>query len=632
TITTKAAEIIVTATRHATQQEKSPGISSVVNRQEIEDLSAQHPSDIMPYVPGLSVEAGTGSGLPFKKNIAINGMPNYYNVVMVDGMRLLSSHIQTGVNIDLIPANSIQRIEIIKDASSALYGSDALGGVINMITRAGTAKPEAIITGGAASNNTFHGEVQSRGMTGSGGIYSVYAGYEQSDGMDILLPAHRIGHMGYTRLSLINRFDVPITPRLDLTGYLHFHTNEAEFSDGYSTVSETTLVAPDSSTSKWVQVKSEYDMQTAQLFLPGVNLTYQFNKNFKANFKAYYERWKAEISSEHDEIASPLLSADYFGLDNNVITGGMEYLWHNYCRSGVPDTNSQKMISGFVQDQFVLKDTLLTILAALRLDYISNAKNGAENCGPVVSPKLSLLYRPMEKLSLRTTAGRGFKAPTIQELYEYRFHRSYYRVGNPELKPEYSTNIAAGADYRPLKPLSLCVNGYANLLSDMIVVVENGTINGIPKYDRMNLESGSIAGVEGHLDIQLLAYQLELGGGLVVQSSEDDSLRIPYLPSKSLFCRIRGNQKLGAVLKFSEFIGFSMALDREYWNYSNNSVNPLADLHNLQAGASLELDNKLKLYAKGSNLLGEEQEMYEDVLLQTSSDKLFEAGVVFRIK
>jgi outer membrane cobalamin receptor len=160
--------LIVSATRQESILGNSPSISYVVGREDVDVVDAQQVSDALQYVTGVNIEGGTGSGGANKRNIAINGMPSYYNVVMLNGMRLRSSHIQTGTDVNQIPAGAVERIEIIKDASSALYGSDALGGVVNIVTPRGGAKPTATIGGSFGSNNSWKGEVSSTGTSASG--------------------------------------------------------------------------------------------------------------------------------------------------------------------------------------------------------------------------------------------------------------------------------------------------------------------------------------------------------------------------------------------------------------------------------------------------------------------------------
>jgi len=81
--TAELEKVIVTATRRETQLKNAPAIGAVVGRGEIEEIKASQVSDALKYVPGLSVESGTGSGGPSKRNVSINGMPNYYNLAQV---------------------------------------------------------------------------------------------------------------------------------------------------------------------------------------------------------------------------------------------------------------------------------------------------------------------------------------------------------------------------------------------------------------------------------------------------------------------------------------------------------------------------------------------------------------------
>ena len=122
--------IVVTASRRITLLKDTPDMTLVTPASEIRAIGAQSVSDVLEYMPGVSTEGGTGSGQPFKKTVSINGMPAVYSIVMVDGARLLSSHFHTGANVNMVPPENIERIEVLKGAASAQYGTDGLGGVV----------------------------------------------------------------------------------------------------------------------------------------------------------------------------------------------------------------------------------------------------------------------------------------------------------------------------------------------------------------------------------------------------------------------------------------------------------------------------------------------------------------------
>lgn len=628
---------IVCAQLKKTELRRTPAICDVIGKEEMTSVSATDVSDALKYVPGMNIEQGTGSGVPFKKNVTINGMPNYYNLIMVDGMRLLCSHSQTGANIDMIPAAAVERVEIIKDASSALYGSDALGGVINIVTKKGTPKGEVDASVNYGSFKTWGAEAASRGTVAGGTTaYSLYAGYERSDGPDIILPAHRVGRFDYRKASFVNRFDITPSEKVGITAYCDFITDDAEFGDAKLTTEDTALIGDDGSSSTWYQVETEYDMLTAWLFTPGIDAHVDITDAFSVDLTAYYSQWVGEISSEDQEIASPRLLLTYSGFTNDVMehefTLGTEYLWNNYFRSGMPAQYDQHTGSGFLQYHGSFLSDRLSVLAAVRADYVRNPFEDVSNTGPVFSPKLSLLVRPVAPLSLRATFSRGFKAPSVMELYEDRFHRSYYRLGNPDLEPEYATNIAGGITYVPLPFLEVSCNGYTNLIDDMIVVIrEDEDRAGRPVYKRHNLQEGRISGVEGKARLNWRWISLILGAAKVVQSS-DGSLDIPYFPGTNFFSRLTFDYGVFNVVGAKAFIGYSNQLERQYWGFSSDLITKLEDLHELEAGITLKAGGFVELAFRAANLLGREHETYEDVLMKIVGEPRFDWRLNFTLR
>ena len=624
---------IVCASLRETALMKTPAICDVIGEKEISAVSAVRVSDVLKYIPGMNVEQGTGSGGPSKKNVTINGMPNYYNLILVDGMRLLSSHTQTGVDIDMIPASAIERIEIIKDASSSLYGSDALGGVVNIVTKKGDRNAEVDASINCGSYKTWGAEAAGRGTPGNGiTAYSLYAGYQRSDGPDIIAPAHRKGHLDYRKASFINRFDITPNDRFGIIARLNFITDDAEFADARLTTADTVLFAPDGSETTWHQVESEYDMLTAWLFTPGIDVECNITDHLNLQLTSYYSQWMGEISTEEQEIASPRLLLNYNGLKNHEFTLGSEYLWNDYFREGMPGKFDQHTGSGFLQYSGCFFEEILSILASVRADYVRNPFKDAANTGPVVSPKLSLLVKPLSPISLRATASRGFKAPTVMELYEDRFHRSYYRLGNPKLKPEYSTNIAAGVNYLPMPFLEVSCNGYTNIINDMIIVIrEDDDRSGRPVYKRRNLQKGTISGVEGKLAVNWQWINFILGGAKVTQSS-DDSLDIPYFPGINFFFRLSLDYDFYDYFGGAVYIGYSNQLGRQYWSFNSDEKTTLEDLHDLEAGATLRAGGFVQLVFRAANLLGREHETYEDVLMKIVGAPRFELRLNFNLK
>ena len=149
-------EVVVISSRNRKLLEKTPEVMQVITSKDIEQLNVNSTGEILEYLTGVSIESGTGSGYPKRSIVSLDGFPANYTLVMVDGIRLLTEHIHTGQNIDIIPPENIERIEIIKGAASAQYGSDAMGGIVNIITKKASDHTESNISLSGGSYETFN--------------------------------------------------------------------------------------------------------------------------------------------------------------------------------------------------------------------------------------------------------------------------------------------------------------------------------------------------------------------------------------------------------------------------------------------------------------------------------------------
>lgn len=172
----KCEEVVVTATRRPTLLKDVPEIAMTVSRNEIEITSPRDAGEAVRFLPGASVEAGTQGGLPTKENISIDGLPAQYNIILLDGTRVLSSHFHTGADINVIPPENIERIELVKGAASSQYGSDGIGGVLNIITKKGIDNAGLQFTAYHGSQNTSHFSLFSGGKISRTVLNNVFVG------------------------------------------------------------------------------------------------------------------------------------------------------------------------------------------------------------------------------------------------------------------------------------------------------------------------------------------------------------------------------------------------------------------------------------------------------------------------
>ena len=179
----KAAEVTVTAGRIEQQLLDVPMSVSVLTQEEIRNSSARNIGELLADVPGVEV---TGDGSQGLKRVQIRGEDAFRSLILIDGQRVSEHKSMSGPAL-LIDPSSVERIEVIKGPASVLYGSDAIGGVINIITKKGGKKPfEAEASVGW--NGAGHGWEESISLGGDykGLKYRLNAGY-QSHG-DIKTP------------------------------------------------------------------------------------------------------------------------------------------------------------------------------------------------------------------------------------------------------------------------------------------------------------------------------------------------------------------------------------------------------------------------------------------------------------
>lgn len=463
-------EVVITATRIQKLLKKTPEVMHVITSKDIEQLNVSSTGEILEYLTGVNIESGTGSGYPQRSIVSLDGFPANYTLVMIDGIRMLTEHIHTGQNIDFIPPENIERIEVVKGAASAQYGSDAMGGIVNIITKKASDTTESSICFTGGSYETYNTSITVRTPVNKNVSISTFSNYEQSAGIPLLAPVHRIGNMGYTKFSSMNNLNWDINKNSSLNSNIYYTQNSMEFRD-----------------------EDVY----GRMFLSSMDYKYLVNDKILISGRLKYSHWDAQQSGEDNDLLNPEIFIRWNLLKNHTITAGTEFRHNKFSRTAVLE-RSQNTIGVFLQDELDLDN--FSFLFALRFDQ-------AENITPVLTPKIAAMYRVNDNLRIRGSFGRGFHAPTVQELYEegYGHGGRAYRFGNPELEPEYSLTSTFSIEYSPIRNLQLLLHGYYNTITNMITPVYSGiweenpdTTLLIDKWVRTNIHQAEIYMVLKH--------------------------------------------------------------------------------------------------------------------------------------
>lgn len=417
-------EIVVSASRQAEPLAKVRGDVSVINREELQRAGADSVAQILSRHHGI--QAAASGGPQSQTSVYLRGANAQHTLVLIDGVRMNSS-IQGGFNWPALDPAIIERIEIVRGAASSLYGSDALGGVINIITRRdGKDRPlEAWMNVGLGSQSTFK---SSAGVSGAqeGWDYNLSTSLSDSDGFSATNAdsfSHHPDSDGYSQHGFSGSVGRTWRDghRIGFTAYNNYLNADEDgglFADpaysvtrqqGYTVSSTDTVNNSWTSTLRFGLTKESLDNRT-------------WNSNYSSLQRSYL--WQNDLTLKPGQQISTVLER----LEERAV--------HSYGYSqDKRDTNSVGLIyRGDFGPQHVQ--------ANLRNDNITGYDDQASG-----GVSYDLDFTP--NWSAGVSANTGFRAPTFSDLYYPR--EQYYWdglpsgsfQGNPDLKPERSRNLEA---------------------------------------------------------------------------------------------------------------------------------------------------------------------------------------------
>jgi len=499
--TTRLKDIVVTGTRTPHALKDVPVETVLINREDIEKTNAQNAMDILKNIPGIDTSVHDDVFGTYTWRAKMRGL-NFdagYGLILIDGQRAMGCGQsggmgEYGTGLNQIPVDMIERIEIVKGPSSALYGSDAMAGVINIITK----KTPKKATGSAGTSYGWY-KVKDKGETKpsddghSRNISKTYVSYGDriSDGLGYLLHYNhdsaediRDDPIKSYRHSFMGKLDADLSDSVDL--YLKCELSDYEKMDSRQEDSN--------------RIAAGIDFRPTDddfISFKGYTYTWDFTHGYRGNTHGYKY---GDVGYNQAEIQYTRYLSDWnaLTLGGEVQTQGIDYVIHNYDKStgnetGMVTVNEDvKTSSLYVQDEITLFEDF-TIVAGLRYDDHSTF-------GSEVNPKLSLMYKLFEDTTFRASGGRAFKSPTLRQLYydiPYR-HGDYYCKSNPDLKPETAVGYSASVEQWLFNQQVMFNLGYFRTdVKDMVIREDTGTTyDSLELKEYKNVEEAWTQGVE----------------------------------------------------------------------------------------------------------------------------------------
>ena len=452
-----------TATRMRSHASEVSSSVTVVPGAALEDLLIPDIGGAMQEVPGVFIRSYGALG--DVRTPSIRGSSAGQVLVLMDGQRVNSA--QSGeVDLTTLPTEGIDRIEIVRGGASALYGADAVGGVINVITR-NRGGSEGMTGGVRVLSGSFGTrEAEVKGDYTSGSTFSAFSyRYLKSDGDFPYHPAPEStanrANADFSSHAFFGKERWSIDERRALTMTGQYFSNRA---GDPGTLTFPNLQARKQNRNALVGLAYDEDHE-------GVVRTIHVQAYYN-NLLFNYEDPLAYIPilnySHNISAGGELQGGMRFG-EWNSLTAGYAYRWDHFSGNSLQGEYRRSLNSAYLVDEIAVQPSFLpglhriAVVPAVRWDRFSDF-------GEQFSPKIGLVMNAGQDwlLSVKANYGRSFRAPTFNDLY---WPRDAYTAGNPDLQPERATDFDAGAtlEIPVLAGIGASFTWFGNTVTDLIL-------------------------------------------------------------------------------------------------------------------------------------------------------------------
>ena len=482
----KLATIVVTPTRAPEPLSQTLGDNSVISRETLETLPNGTLSEALSRAH--SIESVNLGGPQTVSTINIRGTNSNQSLILIDGVRV--NNATNGLPpLNAIPLNSIERIEIVRGTSSSLYGADAIGGVVNIITRSETDRPFSAYAN--AGIGTYASTQYDAGFSGAkdGWSYSLFGGYGQSGGFNATTASNYYQNPdsdSYYRSNLGGSLGYTWKPGQTLS----FQTYQSKVNGSYDmgapffgdrgiqTLSNNILTSRNVISSFWTStLRASLSTDTYKT----VNVDASQNFYNTPDGKQFFKTNQSQYVWQNDLTFSPtqIVSLAFERLDQQV-------------DGSLVDNISPGVVNYQQTSRFT--NSLLAIYRGTwgpQSVQASVRNDDSSQFGNVTTGSLSygLALTPRWKASIG--ANTGFRAPNFNELY-WPVTPSF--LGNPTLRPERSQNIEAGLKYTT-DNTQLGLTLYRNNIDNLILNEPTIPGNVFSAYTPMNIDQALITGI-----------------------------------------------------------------------------------------------------------------------------------------
>ena len=555
-------EVVITATKTLRNLKEVPARISLINSNTIEATPFLQLDDILRFIPGVNVNRSSGiySQRPMVTLRGLSGDEQSRTLVLMNGVPINTSD-EGGVNWNRINPYDIERIEVFKGPGSSLYGNNAMGGVINLITKK-PVKPREVYAGlSYGTYNTLRQDLDVR-LRGSKGYYSSLSEYYlKSDGYNSVPEETRTQYdvpLYLEEIGLSARVGNDKNPWLNWE--LQYDIFRDERGEGYK------IYSP----------KGCYRNFYTDLFrgnLKGGDEKIQYDLNLYYQMEHYYdvnERLRGGAYSRYDvnslrEDMGALFSVSRNLIQNNTLTGGLEFkqgsihggdyyqtprqvndstlIYDTICNAGVIRT-----LAAYLQDEHSFFDNKINLVVGIRFDRVTFSDGDFSSTDPwntmpelndhtwsELSPRIGLRFNFFPQLSSYISYSHGFRASILDDLTRTGWMWVGPKYANPNLGPESIDNYEIGVDVYPNAAMKITTSVFYAKGKNFLYYVSTGdSLFGRPIYIRENVTGVTLSGFEAELTYEKIHGLTLLGSYAYTDSKIDAFAERPDLENKYL--------------------------------------------------------------------------------------------------
>jgi outer membrane receptor for ferrienterochelin and colicins len=486
--------VVVSAARREQRLADAVVTTEIISHSDIERSGASDVASALLEHTGIQIDGGVPTGT----GVQLQGFGEERVLVLLDGQPL-EGRVNGNFDISRLPASMVERVEVVKGPQSTLFGSDAMGGVVNIITRSPVGAPAAGTL--SLTAGSFGRRDASAAIAGSNGRfgYSLDGGYRYQD----LTPG--FSDDDYTRSKRWNgrlRASYSISPELTLESSILAIDDDQRYRTG-----ATNFQFADNE-QRGARIGATWKRGSHSL------TPLLYHSRFEHLSRSSDTPKPLSDSGSRDLQELTKLDLIYSGnLDWTTVDAGLELKRERLTADRLRDAKSRSLDAIEPYVQLTIGRGPFSVVPGVRMSW-------NEEWGRTMTPRLAALYRPLPSLAVRASVARGFRAPGFKELYlDYANPQAGYAVhGNPDLRPESSINTMLGVEWAG-QSLYARATGFHN---DFRNFIETFMLDGQPGvFSYGNIASGRTDGVE--LETGATAGRARIEAGYAFLSTRDDA-------------------------------------------------------------------------------------------------------------